>query len=102
MSTPVTEDRQALLARLVALLERVAADVLEGPVTETGPGSLRRLGLTSVKLLEFLVAIEDEFGHVWDDDVEESVIGSLDAMAAHISAAGATPATPATPNRDLT
>ncbi|GGR31423.1 phosphopantetheine-binding protein [Streptomyces roseolus] len=94
MSTPATPltDEELVLERLVALLEHVAADVLEGPVTDTGPGSLRRLGLTSVKLLEFLVAIEDEFGHVWDDDVEESVIGSLDAMAAHISAAGVAPA----------
>lgn len=78
----------AVREQLVALLQSVAGDVLAGPVTETGPGSLRRLGLTSVKLLAFLVAIEDEFGLVWDDDVEESVIGSLDAIAEHIAAAG--------------
>ncbi|MBZ4322778.1 phosphopantetheine-binding protein [Streptomyces huiliensis] len=75
-----------ILRRLVALLERVAAVELDGrPVTETGPDSLRALGLTSVRLMEFLVAVEDEFDLIWDDDVEESVIGSLEGMARYIA-----------------
>ncbi|WP_171167670.1 phosphopantetheine-binding protein [Streptomyces sp. I05A-00742] len=74
-----------ILKRLISLLERIAVAELDGPVTETGPGSLRNLGLTSVRLMEFLVAVEDEFDLIWDDDVEESVIGSLDGMARHIA-----------------
>ncbi|MGI5338721.1 phosphopantetheine-binding protein [Streptomyces sp. CA-181903] len=75
-----------VLSRLVALLERVAAVELGGrPVTETGPESLRNLGLTSVRLMEFLVAVEDEFDLIWDDDVDEAVIGSLEGMARYIA-----------------
>lgn len=80
---------EAVLRRLVSLLEKTAGDSLPGPIGYVGPGSMRQLGLTSVKLLEVLIGIENEFGVVWDDDVDESVISSIDEMASYILSAAA-------------
>ena len=80
---------EAVLRRVVSLLEETIGDSLTGPIEYVGPGSVRELGLTSVKLLEVLIGIENEFGVVWDDDVDESVISSIDEMARHILSAAA-------------
>lgn len=76
---------QEVLRWLVALLEKTMGDSLTGPIEYVGPGSVRQLGLTSVKLLEVLIEIDNEFGVVWDDDVDEAVIASIDEMARHIT-----------------
>jgi acyl carrier protein len=78
------QEHGAVVCALVAMLERIAGDALDGPIREVGPGSVRRLGLTSVMLLKFLVAIEDEFGVVWPEDMDESVISAIDAIADYI------------------
>lgn len=75
---------EAVVTRLVSLLEKIAGESVDGPISYVGPGSVRRLGLSSVQLLKLLIEIEDEFGVVWDDDLDESVIGAIDAMARHI------------------
>lgn len=80
---------QEVLRWLVSLLEKTMGDSLTGPIGYVGPGSVRRLGLTSVQLLEVLVEIDNEFGVVWDDDVDEAVIASIDEMARHILSAAA-------------
>ena len=80
---------EAVLRRLVSLLEKIAGDSVTGPIEYVGQGSVRRLGLTSRKLLEVLIEIENEFGVVWDDDVDESVISSIEEMARHILSAAA-------------
>ena len=80
---------EAVLRRLVSLLEKIAGDSLPAPIEYVGQGSVRRLGLTSRKLLEVLIEIENEFGVVWDDDVDESVISSIEEMASHILSAAA-------------
>jgi acyl carrier protein len=75
---------RTVVTRLVSLLEDIAGESLDGPITYVGPGSVRRLGLSSVQLLKLLIDIENEFGVVWDDDQDESVISSIEAMAQHI------------------
>jgi acyl carrier protein len=72
---------EAVVRRLTSLLEEIAGDSLEQPITYSGPGSVRRLGLTSVQLLQLLIAVENEFNMVWNDDLDESVISSIDEMA---------------------
>lgn len=79
---PVVEVRE----RLIALVEEVTEGGIQPSRGETGAGSIRNLGLSSVTMLSLLVAIEDEFGIEWDDDVEEGVFDSFDAMAAHVLA----------------
>lgn len=76
---------ESVLAWLVSLLEEIAGESLEGPITYVGPGSVRQLGLTSVQLLKLLVEIENEFDLVWDEDLDESVVSAIDAMACHIT-----------------
>jgi acyl carrier protein len=48
------------------------------------PRLLKDLGLDSFALLSFLVAVEDEFGIVWDDEVPDEVLGSIDTITAYI------------------
>jgi acyl carrier protein len=75
-----------LTARLLAMVGEITEGAIRPPEGQTGAGSIRRLGLNSVAMLNFLVAVEDEFGIEWDDDVDESVLDSFDAVAAHILA----------------
>jgi acyl carrier protein len=76
----------AIPERLMALLEQTTEGDVHPDPADSGPGSIRRLGVSSLAMLEFLVAVEDEFGIEWHDDVDESVFDSFDAIAAHISA----------------
>jgi acyl carrier protein len=82
---------ETVVARLVSRLEEIAGTSLDGPISYVGPGSIRRLGLNSVQLLKLLVEIENDFGVVWDDDLDESVIGAIDAMARHIVSVASAP-----------
>jgi acyl carrier protein len=82
MSTGI--DEQVVLERVIELLAEVTEGTVTADVSDTGPGSLRRLGVSSLAMLEFLVAIEDEFGIEWDDEADTGIFDSLDAIAAHV------------------
>jgi acyl carrier protein len=58
--------------------------VTPDPVS-TGPDSIRNLGLNSLRMLNFLVTIEDMFGIEWEDDLPEEVLGSFELMAGYIT-----------------
>ena len=78
-------DQQTIVDRLVDLVEAATERAVR--VSDTsGADSIRRLGLSSVSTLTFLVAVEDEFGIEWDDDVDEAVLASFDAMAEYLIA----------------
>jgi acyl carrier protein len=82
--------RDTQIDAIVVRLTEVLAEATEGTVTvdraDSGPESIRRLGLNSVSMLAFLVAVEDEFGIEWDDEIDEEILASFDTMAAHIAA----------------
>jgi acyl carrier protein len=74
-----------LIARLFALVERSTNGRVVPSRDHLGPDSIRRLGLDSLGMLTFLVAVEDEFGIAWDDDVPADVTASFESMAAHVA-----------------
>jgi acyl carrier protein len=76
----------AVRERLMRIVEEVTEGEIKPPREQAGEGSIRALGLNSVTMLNLLVAVEDEFGIEWDDDLEEGVLDSFDAMAAHLLA----------------
>lgn len=69
-------------------LMRVVVDITEGDVTpdptQTGANSIRNLGLNSLRMLNFLVTVEDMFGIEWEDDLPDEVLGSFALMAQYI------------------
>ncbi|MGW7820238.1 hypothetical protein ACWGLF_19390 [Streptomyces puniciscabiei] len=48
--------------------------------------SLRQAGVSSNALVSLLVAMEDDFGFEWDDDVRPEVLRSIDSLADHVLA----------------
>lgn len=74
---------------IIADLMKVVSDITEGEVkpdpTQVGEDSIRNLGLNSLRMLNFLVTVEDMFGIEWDDDLPESVLGSFEMMAKYIA-----------------
>ncbi len=75
-----------IVGRLMDVLEQSAGGAVVPRRDDSGLDSIRRLGLNSVSMLAFLVAVEDAFGIEWDDEIDETVLGSFDAMARHIAA----------------
>ena len=73
-----------IIDRLVALLARATDGRIVAPRGDVGPDSIRRTGIDSLGMLNFLVAIEDEFGIEWGDDAPEGILNSFEAMADHI------------------
>lgn len=73
-----------VVLRLMELLEHTSKGQIIVPRGEAGPDSIRRTGIDSVGLLAFLVAVEDEFGIEWADDVPPTTLNSFAAMAAYI------------------
>ena len=73
-----------VVLRLMELLEKTSNGQLIVPRGETGPDSIRRTGIDSVGLLVFLIAVEDEYGIEWNDDVPATTLHSFAAMAAYI------------------
>lgn len=73
-----------VVLRLMELLEQTSKGRILVPRGEAGPDSIRRTGIDSVGLLAFLVAVEDEFGIEWSDDVPPTTLSSFAAMAAYI------------------
>jgi acyl carrier protein len=80
MKTPESD----LVCRLIALLEQTTDGRIVVPPDCTGPDSIRNAVIDSLDLLNFLVAVEDEFGIEWHDDVPKETIHSFQAMADHI------------------
>jgi acyl carrier protein len=48
--------------------------------------SLRQAGMSSNALVSLLVAMEDEFGFEWDDDVRQEALRSIESLADHVVA----------------
>lgn len=78
----------AVDAEIIDELQQLVVEVSAGEVVpnpaDTGPDSIRRLGLNSVTTLSFMVAVEDSFGIEWDDDVSSEVLAGFAAMAAYV------------------
>jgi acyl carrier protein len=79
------EESVDLLSRLIGLVERSTNGRIIVSREHLGPDSLRRLGLDSLGMLTFLIAVEDEFGIEWGDDVPKEVLTSFESMAAYIA-----------------
>ena len=75
-----------IVRRLVDILEQATDGAVVADPDDSGPESIRKLGLNSVSMLAFLVAVEDEFGIEWDDEIDEAVLSSFVAMAEYIAA----------------
>jgi acyl carrier protein len=74
-----------LLSRLIGLVENTTNGRIVVFPDQVGPDSIRRLGLDSLAMHTFLIAVEDEFGIEWQDDVPKEVMTSFEAMAAFIA-----------------
>jgi acyl carrier protein len=76
-------DVDTVRSKLVACLN----DVNEGRFTVTLADvdkPLRELGVDSVALLAFLVAVEDTFAMEWSEDVSRTVFTSVDTIAQYL------------------
>ena len=75
--------------QIVTDLMDLITEITEGEVRPdpgyTGPDSIRRLGLNSLRTLNFLVTVEDTYGIEWDDDLPEEVLTSFELMARYIA-----------------
>jgi acyl carrier protein len=74
-----------LTTRLMGLVERSTHGQMVATQEHLGADSIRRLGLDSLGMLTFLVAVEDEFGIEWGDDVPKEILASFEGMAAYIA-----------------
>jgi acyl carrier protein len=81
--------RQNTLDQLVAIAHRVTAGRVPLSVDTRGTHSVRRLGLDSLAMLEFLVGVEDEFGFEWGDDLSADTLAGFSSIADHIESIGA-------------
>lgn len=63
-------------ARLYQILASVAAGVLPPPAACLDV-PLRELGLDSARFVAFLLAIEEQLGYVWTDDVPREALATL-------------------------
>ncbi len=74
-----------IMSTLKSLIVKESGGQIEESDIQGGPESLRRLGLNSLATLRILVAVEDEFGIEWDDDVDEAVMSDVQVMCDHIA-----------------
>jgi acyl carrier protein len=73
-----------IIDRLLSLLTRATEGRIVAPRGDTGPDSIRKTGIDSLGMLNFLLAVEDEFGIEWGDDAPEGILNSFEAMAHYI------------------
>lgn len=73
-----------VISRLIVILERMSEGEIQVPRDDVGPDSIRRLGLDSLATLNFLIAVQNEFGIDWDDDLPEEIWASFSTMAEYI------------------
>ncbi|TCJ97676.1 acyl carrier protein [Nocardia alba] len=78
-------NRAQILTDVKALIVKESDGQIQESDIGVGPDSLRHLGLNSLATLRVLVAVEDEFGIEWDDDVDEAVMSDLQVMCDHIA-----------------
>jgi acyl carrier protein len=78
---------EEMAQRLMDIMER-EIDGVTVPREDAGPDSISRLGLDSLALVGFLVAVEDELRIEWDPDADVEVLRSFDAMARYVLANG--------------
>lgn len=78
------ESVDATIGVLVGLMRDVAADDLPVTFETRGPNTIRKLGLTSVRILEFMVEVEDRLGVEWEEELDPAVVSSFDAMAQYV------------------
>lgn len=83
MPDKASEARQRIRALLVDLF---GGDRFISTVPDTV--SLREAGVSSNALVSLLVAMEDEFGFEWDDDVRPEVLRSIESLADHVAVIG--------------
>ena len=79
MPDGVVETRLRIRRLLVGLFK---GDRFVSGLADTA--SLRAAGVPSTTLVSLLVAMEDEFGFEWDDDVHPEVLRSIDSLAGHV------------------
>lgn len=77
--------RELLIDRLLALVTNTSNGRIVADREDLGADSIRNLGLDSLGMLTFLVAIEDEFGIEWDDRAPKEVLASFESMADYIA-----------------
>jgi acyl carrier protein len=77
--------RAEVLTRLFQVMERSTDGRIAADPAQVGEESIRRLGLDSLGVLQFLVAVEDEFGIEWADDVPQATLASFSEMADYIA-----------------
>lgn len=83
-ATPAPSHASETLVQALADLLAEVADDSPRPVATDGDDSIRRIGLPSLVLMEYMLVIEERFGFEWDDDVDPEVFRSFDALAAHV------------------
>lgn len=75
---------EATVGELATLIRGVAPDDLPTTFETRGPETIRKLGLTSVRMLEFMVEVEDRLGFEWEEELDPAVVSSFDAMAEYL------------------
>jgi acyl carrier protein len=83
MSEPAADARVELRDRLRAVLSEVSRGKIAVSRAQSG-ALLKDLGMDSVTLLSFLVAIEDLVGIEWPADIPRSTFASIDSIADYI------------------
>lgn len=73
-----------ILDRLILVLKREREEMSQVSYVECSEKTLDQLGLDSVALLSLLVAIEDEFGIEWSEDLPVATLRSLPSIAEFI------------------
>ncbi len=76
---------ELLISRLRTLVTNTSNGRIVADREDPGADSIRNLGLDSLGMLTFLVAVEDEFGIEWDDEVPKEVLASFARMADYIA-----------------
>jgi hypothetical protein len=74
------------------LLEEVSGDNVVVDRGDCGRGSIARLQVSSAVMVAYLVAIEDEFSFLWDDDIHPDVFDAFQTLAAFVDSRLPTPA----------
>jgi acyl carrier protein len=79
-----SQQKLEIIDTLIKVLKQSTEGRVVVSVQEATTKSLRQFGLDSVALLSFLVAVENEFGIQWDDDLPEETLTSLGNIANYI------------------
>lgn len=88
MSNDVSVKFDEIKMTLIALINDINEENINIKLEQSAI-PLKDLGLDSVGLLSFLVAIEDELGIEWSLDVDKKVFTTIDSLADHLALARA-------------